>query len=60
MTKLHYDLAAVNYFDKNQTDWVLLDAEILPWNLKAKDLIIQQYAHVAEMSVMDRDKIYEH
>ncbi|MGI8349211.1 polynucleotide kinase-phosphatase [Niallia circulans] len=59
LTKLHYDLTTVNYFDKNQTDWVLLDAEILPWNLKAKDLIIQQYAHVAEMSVMDRDKIYE-
>lgn len=59
LTKLHNDLTAANYFEENQTDWVLLDAEILPWNLKAKDLIIQQYAHVAEMSQMDRDKIHQ-
>ncbi|MBM9467049.1 polynucleotide kinase-phosphatase [Nakamurella sp. YIM 132084] len=28
------------------TDWVLLDAELLPWSAKAEDLLRQQYAAV--------------
>lgn len=30
-----------------ETDWLLLDAEILPWSLKAEELIKRQYAAVA-------------
>ncbi|WP_442852807.1 polynucleotide kinase-phosphatase [Bacillus sp. UNC438CL73TsuS30] len=45
------------YFEKHNTDFVLLDAEILPWNLKAKELILNQYAHVGEMALLDRKKI---
>lgn len=45
------------YFEKYNTNFVLLDAEILPWNLKAKDLILNQYAHVGEMALLDRKKI---
>lgn len=48
-----------SYFEKYQTDFVLLDAEILPWNLKAKDLILKQYAHVGEMALLDRIKLSE-
>jgi protein phosphatase len=29
-----------------ETDWVLLDAELMPWSAKAQDLIRQQYAPV--------------
>jgi len=37
--QLNTDLNQGQYFTKNNTDFVLLDAEILPWNLKAKELI---------------------
>ncbi|PSR33900.1 MAG: polynucleotide kinase-phosphatase [Sulfobacillus benefaciens] len=33
-------------FDHLQTDWLLLDTEIMPWSLKAQDLIQRQYAAV--------------
>ncbi|MGG1678064.1 polynucleotide kinase-phosphatase [Neobacillus sp. NRS-1170] len=52
---LNKDLAG--YFEKYNTDFVLLDAEILPWNLKAKELIMNQYAHVGEMALFDRNKL---
>ncbi|WP_107840840.1 polynucleotide kinase-phosphatase [Metasolibacillus meyeri] len=55
--KLHTELVAKNYFEKMATDFVLLDAEILPWNLKAQSLIDEQYAHVAEHALMDRQKL---
>lgn len=52
--KLNDDLHSHDYFSQHQTDFVLLDAEIMPWNLKAKELISNQYAHVAENALMDR------
>lgn len=54
LQKLQQDLQP--YFAAHQTEFVLLDAEILPWNLKAKDLIQKQYAHVSEMALLDRTK----
>jgi protein phosphatase len=33
-------------FDELRSDWVLLDAELLPWSAKAGDLIRNQYAAV--------------
>ena len=38
--------AAVGVFDELDSDWVLLDAELLPWSAKAGDLIRAQYAGV--------------
>ncbi len=54
---LNSDLSS--YFEKYGTDFVLMDAEILPWNLKAKELIMNQYAHVGEMALFDRRKLRE-
>lgn len=54
---LNEDLVKSGYFEKYNTDFVLLDAEILPWNLKAKDLVLNQYAHVGEMALLDRHKL---
>ncbi|WP_180230100.1 polynucleotide kinase-phosphatase [Bacillus sp. AFS073361] len=54
---LHADLKS--YFETYNTDFVLMDAEILPWNLKAKELIMNQYAHVGEMALLDRNKLKE-
>lgn len=38
-------------WDELRTDWVLLDAEIMPWSAKASSLIEQQYAQVAASAV---------
>ncbi|SCB86986.1 MULTISPECIES: polynucleotide kinase-phosphatase [Priestia] len=59
LSTLNEDLMRSNYFSKYNTDFVLLDAEILPWNLKAKELISSQYAHVAEVALLDRRKLSE-
>lgn len=57
--QLHMDLTNAGYFEKYETDFVLLDAEILPWNVKAKELIRRQYAHVGEMADLGRQKLKE-
>lgn len=57
--KLNEDLQRADYFTKNNTDLLLLDAEIVPWNLKARELISSQYAHVAESALMDREHLLE-
>ena len=59
LQQLHTELIEKNYFEQFNTNFVLLDAEILPWNLKAQQLIDQQYAHVAEQALMDRTKLME-
>ncbi|WP_407649201.1 polynucleotide kinase-phosphatase [Glycomyces albidus] len=35
------------WWDRLETDWVLLDCELLPWSAKARDLIEDQFAGVA-------------
>nr|WP_209972605.1 polynucleotide kinase-phosphatase [Paenibacillus eucommiae] len=59
LQRLNNDLQRAQYFNKHQTDFILLDAEIVPWNLKARELIASQYAHVAEAAIMDRKYIME-
>ena len=57
--KIHAELVGKNYFEQFNTNFVLMDAEILPWNLKAQSLIDQQYETVAENALMDRYKLIE-
>ncbi len=37
---------SVGLFEHLQTDWLLIDAEIMPWSLKAQGLVQHQYAAV--------------
>jgi protein phosphatase len=37
---------ATGLWDELATDWVALDAELLPWSVKAEDLLRHQYASV--------------
>jgi protein phosphatase len=39
-------LDAAGTWDELATDWVLIDAELMPWSAKAQELIRQQYAPV--------------
>ena len=59
LLQLNEELTRINYFVEHKTDYVLLDAEIMPWNLKAKEWISSQYAHVAENAVLDRSLLKE-
>lgn len=59
LRELNEELTRKGYFEKYETDYVLLDTEIMPWNLKAKELISSQYAHVSENAILDRKKLLE-
>lgn len=59
LERINKALIANNYFSKHNTEFLLLDAEIMPWNLKAKELIRNQYAHVAENAILDRRILYD-
>ena len=37
---------AARLWDKLETDWVCLDAELMPWSVKAQDLLRAEYAAV--------------
>jgi protein phosphatase len=39
-------LTKTNFWDKFKTDWVCLDAELMPWSAKAQALLKDQYAAV--------------
>lgn len=44
--RLRTALTAAGLWDEWETDWVLLDAELMPWSLKAAGLLRSQYAAV--------------
>jgi protein phosphatase len=36
----------IDFWDEFQTDWICLDCELMPWSVKAQQLLRQQYAPV--------------
>lgn len=47
LARLRDALTAAGFWEKFATDWVCLDAELLPWSAKAQELVKSQYAAVA-------------
>ena len=47
LDRLRQAADAAGLWEELSTDWLLLDAEIMPWSAKASSLIEQQYAPVA-------------
>jgi protein phosphatase len=47
LTRLRDALSTAGFWEKFDTDWVCLDAELLPWSAKAQELVKNQYAAVA-------------
>jgi len=39
-------LTADDFWEKHNTNWVVLDCELMPWSAKAQELLISQYAAV--------------
>lgn len=44
--KVHGAVDAAGFWDEFSTDWICLDAELMPWSAKAQELLRQQYAAV--------------
>ncbi|MBG8553958.1 polynucleotide kinase-phosphatase [Hymenobacter guriensis] len=47
LARLQDALTASSFWERFSTDWLCLDAELLPWSAKAQELIKNQYAAVA-------------
>jgi len=46
LERLRSAVTDAGLWDELQTDWLLLDAELLPWSVKAEGLLREQYAAV--------------
>ncbi len=46
LERLRAAIARAGLFAELDSDWLLLDAELLPWSVKAEDLLRNQYASV--------------
>jgi hypothetical protein len=47
LDRLRAAVTSCHLFDELDADWILLDAELLPWSAKAQELVKDQYASVA-------------
>jgi len=50
LDRLHVALDKSGFWDEHKTDWAVLDCELMPWSVKAQDLIRDQYAAVGAAS----------
>ncbi|MEU3249863.1 polynucleotide kinase-phosphatase [Streptomyces sp. NPDC006997] len=48
--RLRTAIGAAGLWERLETDWLLLDAELMPWSLKASGLLRSQYAAVGAAS----------
>jgi len=44
--RIRQTLTGAEFWDEFKTDWLCLDAELMPWSAKAQELLRQQYAAV--------------
>jgi protein phosphatase len=57
--KIRAALGAADFWNEFKTDWVCLDAELMPWSAKAQELLRQQYAAVGSAGHVALTKIAE-
>jgi protein phosphatase len=63
LEKVRGAVDAAGFWQQFQTDWICLDAELMPWSAKAQELLRQQYAAVgaaAKASLMETVASLEH
>jgi protein phosphatase len=51
LDRVRNSLTRAGTWEELQTDWLVLDCELLPWSLKAGELLREQYAHVGTAAV---------
>lgn len=63
LQKVRSAVDAAGFWEQFQTDWICLDAELMPWSAKAQELLRQQYAAVgaaAQASLSETVASLEH
>src|SRR5690554_6539268 len=50
ITRVNQCLTKADFWNKFNTDWVCLDAELMPWSAKAQALLKEQYASVGSVA----------
>ncbi len=50
LTRLRRACERAGLWERFSTDWLCLDAELMPWSVKAQSLLLQQYAAVGAAS----------
>jgi protein phosphatase len=53
LERLRVAISSSGLWEELNTDWLLLDCELMPWSLKAQELIQQQYAPVGAAARAD-------
>ncbi|MDE3076880.1 MAG: polynucleotide kinase-phosphatase, partial [Chloroflexota bacterium] len=46
LSRIKSALDGVGYWEQFKTDWFCLDGELMPWSVKAQELLVKQYASV--------------
>jgi protein phosphatase len=59
LSRVSAALESVGLYKELETDWVVLDCELMPWSAKAHDLIRQQYAAVGAAGTASLDVAVE-
>ncbi len=50
LSRIRAALDSSGFWERFETDWVCLDAELMPWSMKAQELLRTQYAAVGSAS----------
>ncbi len=50
LERIRFAAETSNFWDEMETDWLILDCELMPWSVKAQELVRQQYAAVGAAS----------
>ena len=50
LERIRYAADKSNFWEERESDWMILDCELMPWSVKAQQLITQQYAAVGAAS----------
>ncbi len=55
LARIRAAISEANWWERFNSDWFCLDAEIMPWSAKAQELLDRQYAPVAEAGIVALD-----
>jgi protein phosphatase len=50
LERIRFAAEKAGFWEAHETDWVILDCELMPWSAKAQELLRQQYAAVGASS----------
>lgn len=57
LSRINAALTASSFWEEHNTDWVCLDCELMPWSVKAQELLRLQYAAVGAAGTASLDAV---